>query len=798
MSIKDKLLSSRRSTKVSLVACADFFCISLAMYLAILVSNIPIDALDIFSILRLFWIPLFSVLIFYILGVYRSVVRYINFSAIYVILKAILTVFFINLFLRYLILEINYLKFIFDLNNSPISILGWFVGLTTTTLLVIGTRLIANYILDENDHGNKVIIYGAGSSGIQLASALKVSKEMDPIAFVDKNRNLHGTYLAGIKILPPDKLEHLVKKNKISEVLIAIPSASKSTLRELLKEIEEYSVKVRILPGLADLATGKVLVSELKEVDFADLLGRSEVEAYQTLLDKNIKHKVVLVTGAGGSIGSEIARQASKNNPKSLILLDSNEYSLYGIKEELNQSADIDLYSVLADIKDEKRILRICEAFAVDTIYHAAAYKHVPLVEENPFEGIKNNIFGTLSCVNAAMKSDVETFVLISTDKAVRPTNIMGASKRFAEMILQSLATDIENKSRTKMTMVRFGNVLGSSGSALPLFKRQIEDGGPVTVTDPEIIRYFMTIPEAATLVIQAGAMGDGGDVFLLDMGEPVKILELAKRLIKLSGYELKDEDNPKGDIEIVFTGLRPGEKLYEELLIGDNAKQTQHKQIFKASEDFLEKKDMDNLIELLTDAVHENDNAKLKSIFETSIHGFSPEKEIVDFIHTHKKKLSVFTYIDTRENLSYLNQELLNKPFVGVDTEFRRTTKDNMRLALLQINDGEEIYLVDTVKINNPNNDCSFLFSNSVLKIFHSCKEDLEAIFAWTNRQMVNIFDTQLANALLNINFSISYQDLVEEKIGVVLEKKETRSNWLEDLFQTINLNMLPWMLSI
>lgn len=638
MSIKDKLLSSRRSTKVSLVASADFFCICTAMYLATSVSNISIDRLEVLSILRLFWIPFFSVLVFYILGVYRSVVRYINFSSIYVILKAILTVFFINLFLRYIILEIDYLKFLFDLNNSRISILGWFVGLTTTTLLVIGSRLIANYILDENDHGNKVIIYGAGSSGIQLASALKVSKEIDPIAFVDKDRSLHGTYLAGIKILPPNKLEYLAKKNKISEVLIAIPSASKSTLRELLKEIEEYSVKVRILPGLADLASGKVLVSELKEVDFADLLGRSEVEAHQNLLDKNIKEKVVLVTGAGGSIGSEIARQASLNSPKSLILLDSNEYSLYEIKEELNQTANVDLYSVLADVKDEKRICKICKVFEVDTIYHAAAYKHVPLVEENPFEGVKNNIFGTLSCVNAAMKSNVETFVLISTDKAVRPTNIMGASKRFAEMILQSLATDIENKSNTKMTMVRFGNVLGSSGSALPLFKRQIQDGGPVTVTDPEIIRYFMTIPEAATLVIQAGAMGDGGDLFLLDMGEPVKILELAKRLIKLSGYELMDKDNPDGDIEIVFTGLRPGEKLYEELLIGDNVRQTQHKQIFQANEDFLDRKDMDKYLESLTDAVHDNDNEKLENILKASIHGFIPEKEIVDIIHMHNK----------------------------------------------------------------------------------------------------------------------------------------------------------------
>ena len=607
------------------------------MYLAILASDLEVSNTDILSILRLFWIPFFSVLVFYIFGVYRSVVRFINFSVIYIIMKSIISVFIINIILRFVLLESSYFERILVTDNILITNLGWFVGLSTTTFLVIGVRLIANYFLTENEHGNKVVIYGAGSAGIQLASALKVSKEMDPIAFVDKNESLHGTFLGGIKILSPKKFKNLAEKKKINEVLIAMPSASKSTLKDLLKEIEKFSVKVRILPGLADLASGKVSVSELKEVDFADLLGRSEVEAYQNLLDKNIKDKVVLVTGAGGSIGSEISRQASKNNPKSLIILDSSEFSLYAIKEELNQTVTIDLYSVLADVKDEKRISDICRAFEVDTIYHAAAYKHVPLVEENPFEGVRNNIFGTLSCVNAALECNVETFVLISTDKAVRPTNIMGASKRFAEMILQSFAADIENKSSTKMTMVRFGNVLGSSGSALPLFKRQIQNGGPVTVTDPEIIRYFMSIPEAATLVIQAGAMGYGGDVFLLDMGEPVKILELAKRLIKLSGYELIDADNPGGDIEIVFTGLRPGEKLYEELLIGDNVAKTQHKQIFQANEDFLEKKDMDNFLNLLNEAAFNNDIEKLKNIFKDSIHGFNPEKEIIDIISTQK-----------------------------------------------------------------------------------------------------------------------------------------------------------------
>ena len=364
-----------------------------------------------------------------------------------------------------------------------------------------------------------------------------------------------------------------------------MPSASKATLRILLREIEKFSVKVRILPGLAELAQGKILVSELKEVDISDLLGRYEVEANQGLINKNIEGKVVLITGAGGSIGSEISRQVVKNNPKKVILLDANEYALFSIKNEIESYIrNIELYPVLASVTNKKRFKEICRTFKVDTVYHTAAYKHVSLVEENPFEAVYNNIFGTKSCVEASVESDVETFVLISTDKAVRPTNFMGATKRFAELIIQSLAVN----NSTRMVMVRFGNVLGSSGSAIPLFQKQIKDGGPVTVTHAEVIRYFMSIPEAAELVIQAGAMGKGGDVFVLDMGEPVKIYELAKRLIKLSGMEVKDELNPDGDIEIILTGLKPGEKLYEELLIGDTVSTTEHRQIFRAEEEFL------------------------------------------------------------------------------------------------------------------------------------------------------------------------------------------------------------------
>tara|TARA_B100001250_G_scaffold65148_1_gene51628 strand:+ start:46659 stop:48245 length:1587 start_codon:yes stop_codon:yes gene_type:complete len=520
-------------------------------------------------------------------------------------------------------------------SESLVSSFGLFAGIVASIFLVIGSRLMAHYIFSEKKSEKRVVIYGSGSAGIQLAEALKVSKEMQPIAFIDKNTSLHNTFLGGIKILPPSKLKRIVQRNKVDEVLIAIPSATKYTLRTLLKEIENYSVKVRILPGLADLAQGKVLVSELKEVDSSDLLGRTEVEADKSLLNRNIKNKVVLITGSGGSIGSEICRQVVKNSPRKIILLDSNEYALFSIKNEIDEIAlDADVHSVLANVTNGDRITEVCKVFKVETVYHAAAYKHVTLVEENPFEAVFNNILGTKICAESAIKANVETFVLISTDKAVRPTNIMGATKRFAELILQSLS----KPHITKMIMVRFGNVIGSSGSAIPLFQKQIKEGGPVTVTHPEVTRYFMTIPEAAELVIQAGAMGEGGDVFVLDMGEPVKIFELAKKLIQLSGMELVDADNPDGDIEIEFTGLRAGEKLYEELLIGDNVSTTEHKRILKAQEDSLSKEKLEQYLNLLKVAEKEGDVVALRNILQQAVIGFVPDKEIVDVLHLQKE----------------------------------------------------------------------------------------------------------------------------------------------------------------
>jgi FlaA1/EpsC-like NDP-sugar epimerase len=639
--LKKRLLSSSRLTKQFLAGFVDFNSILAASIFAIVISNISLVNLSLLQRIELIWIPFSSIVLFYLAGVYKSVLRYIDVSDIYSLLRAIIIVLSLNLLIRFFVIFIADSFFQeLSLELLEISTEGWMVAVLSIICLVIGSRLFANYYFLDNASEKRVVIYGAGSAGIQLAGALRVSKEMQPVAFLDQNPVLHNTSLGGIKVLHPKKLKKLVTKNKVDEVLIAMPSASKSTLRNLLKEIEAYSIKVRVLPGLAALAQGEILVSELKEVDISDLLGRLEVEANQNLLDKNIKDKVVLITGAGGSIGSEISRQVSRNKASKVILLDTNEYALYSIKNEIeNLLPKTELYAVLGSVTNKRRITEVCKAFAVDTVYHAAAYKHVPIVEENPFEGVFNNIIGTQACVQAAIDAEVETFVLISTDKAVRPTNIMGATKRFSEMILQSLSTKDDIKNKTRITMVRFGNVIGSSGSAIPLFQQQIKEGGPVTVTDPEVVRYFMSIPEAAELVIQAGAMGKGGDVFVLDMGEPIKIYDLAKRLISLSGMELKDKDNPEGDIEIIFTGLRPGEKLYEELLIGDNVSTTEHKRILRAEEDFLTTEELEKHLNLLKKAEKKGDVVALKETLKEVVSGFTSENEIVDVVHNQKQK---------------------------------------------------------------------------------------------------------------------------------------------------------------
>ena len=430
-----------------------------------------------------------------------------------------------------------------------------------------------------------------------------------------------------------DAIAGVISKLKVDEVLIAMPSASRTKRLDIINVLESYPVLVRMLPGVAELAEGKVSIGDLREVSIKDLLGRDVVDANKELLGKNITNKTVVVTGAGGSIGSELCRQIVFLKPKALILYEMSELALYTIEKEISNIGihSLDIYPVLGSVNNKARLSNVFKRFDVDTIYHAAAYKHVPMVEFNNTEGVDNNIFGTLNCAQAAIESGVETFVLISTDKAVRPTNTMGATKRSAELILQALSA---KQSGTKFTMVRFGNVLGSSGSVIPLFRQQIKDGGPVTVTDENMVRYFMMIPEAVELVIQAGAMGTGGDVFVLDMGKPVRIDDLAKKMIRLSGLEVKDESNPDGDIEIKYTGLRPGEKLYEELLIGDNVSDTDNPLIMRAQEDMLAWDDLEPILNDLQIAITGCDQKKLRELLIQIVPGFKPQCEITDVLY--------------------------------------------------------------------------------------------------------------------------------------------------------------------
>ena len=488
----------------------------------------------------------------------------------------------------------------------------------------------------------KVLIYGAGTTGRQLAVAMANSHEMQVAGFLDDDDRLHGHVLNGQPIYNPADLDNLATTLNISDVLLAMPSLSRRRRNEILSQVRSARVAVRTLPSVNDLAQGKVSISDLRELDIDDLLGREPVAPSHILLAKNIVGKVVLVTGAGGSIGSELCRQILAVNPAKLLLIEQSEFALYAIHQELEERlAGLEgatppvLVPLLASVQDDDRMREIMSTWHPDTVYHAAAYKHVPLVEHNPAAGIKNNVLGTLRTAQAAAENGVTDFVLISTDKAVRPTNVMGASKRLAEMALQALAA---TNPGTKFSMVRFGNVLGSSGSVVPKFRQQIRDGGPITLTHPDVTRYFMTIPEAAQLVIQAGAMAKGGDVFVLDMGQPVKIMDLARRMVELSGLTLKDEEHPEGDIEIAVTGLRPGEKLYEELLIGDNPKPTVHPRIMKAHEDFIPWAEFEARLTALEMALNVNDVGVIRLMMQQLVAGYTPSDDIVDWVHMEQE----------------------------------------------------------------------------------------------------------------------------------------------------------------
>lgn len=497
---------------------------------------------------------------------------------------------------------------------------------------------------------HQVLIYGAGDAGRQLSAALENSNEMRVVGFLDDNRRVQRKVLNGLPIYNPDNLEKVISKRRVTDVLLALPSVSRQRRNEILKSLASHKLSVRTLPGLSDLAAGRVSLGDLRDLDIDDLLGREPVKPDNALINQNTHKKTVLVTGAGGSIGSELCRQILKTQPRQLLLLENSEFALYRIHQELQTSFlmhefeghPIEIIPLLASVCDEIRIQQIMNTWCPETVYHAAAYKHVPLVEHNPAEGVRNNVWGTKVCAEAAVLSGVKNFVLISTDKAVRPTNIMGASKRLAEMVLQAMYahkrkeqinSNESSPEATIFSMVRFGNVLGSSGSVVPLFREQIKNGGPITLTHQDITRYFMTIPEAAQLVIQAGAMGIGGDVFVLDMGEPVRIYDLASRMIELSGLTLRDVTSPDGDIEISITGLRPGEKLYEELLIGENAIPTEHPRIMKAHEEFLNWDELKDKLCLLGAAITTNDTLTMRAILQQLVQGYQPSGDVVDWV---------------------------------------------------------------------------------------------------------------------------------------------------------------------
>lgn len=660
--LRDRLLGLRRRHKRLLQVVADVVLTWLALWLAFVVRLGTDDLVHPLGVhLWLFVIaPVLSVPLFVRMGMYRAVLRYMGNDALLVIFKAV------SLSALLLALAIYWYRDAPEPVPRSLVINYWWLSL----LLLGGLRLLmrqyfqgdwfslGQLALSRPVTGNglpKVAVYGAGAAGNQLVTALRMGKQMHPVAFIDDDDGIINRVIAGIKVYKPSRLQQMIAESGAEEILLAMPSVTRARRREILDYLEQFPIPVRTVPGFMDLASGKVKVDDLQEVDIADLLGRDAVPPRQDLFEQCIAGQVVMVTGAGGSIGSELCRQIIGQKPTTLILFEHSEFNLYAIHDELQARVDreslpLTLLPILGSIRNPERLQEVMDAWQVQTLYHAAAYKHVPLVEHNIAEGVLNNVLGTLNTAQAAIRAGVRNFVLISTDKAVRPTNVMGSTKRLAEMVLQALSHEavpvllgdgsgVQQVKRTRFTMVRFGNVLGSSGSVIPRFREQIRQGGPVTVTHPKITRYFMTIPEAAQLVIQAGAMGQGGDVFVLDMGKPVKILDLAEKMIHLTGLSVRDEQHPSGDIAIEFSGLRPGEKLYEELLIGDNVAETEHPMIMRASEDFLPWDELKDGIGRLHAALEQEDLARVRQLLRELVEGYQPEGEIVDWVYLHRRR---------------------------------------------------------------------------------------------------------------------------------------------------------------
>ncbi|MFQ3292606.1 polysaccharide biosynthesis protein [Reinekea sp.] len=623
-----KYTQLRRTQKKWIMVIADVFMVPFSLWAAWalrLGDMWPQRQLAGFGWLFIAVIPT-AILIFARLGLYRAIIRYIGSKALYAVFNGSALMAFVVWSLVFLSREPGFPR------SIPI------IFALVLMLVIGGSRLVVRWLfqwINTNFASREpVAIYGAGDSGMQLISALQKGKVYIPVAFFDDNPQLWKHSIQGISVYCPGKIASVLKELKVKRVLLAVPRATKKQRKIILDRLEPFPVHVQTTPSMTDLVSGIASVDQLQEVELEDLLGRDPVPPKKELFEACIKNKVVMVTGAGGSIGSELCRQVVSAQPSVLVLFEQNEFSLYAIERELLKSvgstgASIQILPILGSVCNEERVSGVIKKFAVNTIYHAAAFKHVPLVEHNIFEGIRNNVIGTKTVAEAAHKLNVSHFVLISTDKAVRPTNVMGATKRLAEQVVQNLAQE----SSTVFSMVRFGNVLGSSGSVVPLFRKQIAAGGPVTVTHPEITRFFMTIPEASQLVIQAGAMAKGGDVFVLDMGDSVKIVDLAHRMIELSGFEVKTDETPEGEIAIEFSGLRPGEKLFEELLIGDSVTGTEHTKILRANEDFVGLQVIEqSLLEFQT-AEQTFDAVRARSELEKVVAGFKPNSPIVDFL---------------------------------------------------------------------------------------------------------------------------------------------------------------------
>jgi FlaA1/EpsC-like NDP-sugar epimerase len=620
--LRCKLSGLPRSGKYMVMMWADAVLVPLALFLAFALKY---DSLA-HGLERNPWLYVGAVVaslaIFAALGLYRSVVRYIGLREIAALIAG----------------SVGSAAVVWVLGQTiawrPVSASVVVIYALVALAWVGGSRLLVRrFLVPARGFGEKVVIYGAGEAGVRLARALTPDSGLTVAAFVDDKRQLQRGLIDGLPVLSPEVLPALVRDRGVTRVLLALPTASRRRRAEIILRIEGLGLRVQTVPDLNDLVNGQARVEEIREVDASDLLGRDPVPPQEHLFTACVRDKVVLVTGAGGSIGSELCRQIARLQPRRLVLLELSELALYHIDRELRAMAErdgfaLELSSLLGSAHNGPRVREILQAYGVQTVYHAAAYKHVPIVEHNVIVAVHNNVLGTWHAAEAALDAGVETFVLVSTDKAVNPTNVMGATKRMAEMVLQGLQ---QRSRRTKFCMVRFGNVLESSGSVVPLFREQIRRGGPVTVTHPEIIRYFMTIPEAAQLVLQAGSMAQGGDVFVLDMGQPVRIADVARRMVHLSGLTVREETNPDGDIEIRYTGLRPGEKLYEELLIGDNVTGTEHPMIMRAMEHSLPWEEMQDLLGELVIVSGDADVPAVRDLLQRGVREYWPNAEVVD-----------------------------------------------------------------------------------------------------------------------------------------------------------------------